>query len=202
MKRWLVAAFVGFHLAFLAFRNPVSLKQQAFDRWVADARQRGGARAALATALDRVDRIFIAYEHALGLDQGWRMFGAPLDRAPAFPAVVLELSDGSRVELRSENEPATPHDFAWRRARPRLRKHETLIASSELEEMGLGEYWERYLVHRCKSWRKSHPADPRRVREIALLRRAHPIAPPKERSAALGVRSDLIGSMAGTACES
>ncbi len=202
MKRWLVLAFAGWHLAFLLFRNPVSVRQASFDAWVSE--QRSGpswAGRALATLADGADRAFMVYEHALGLDQGWRMFVAPLARKVAFPAVRIDLDDGSKVLLRSDNEPDDANRFFLRPAMERLRKHETQIASTELAEMGLDGYWERYLGWQCRRWRARHPADRRRVTGLTLLRRSYSLPAPDQQTPEYGEPSTaVIGSMKGTAC--
>lgn len=195
-------AFVGWHFAFLLFRNPVSVHQASFDAWV--SAQRAGPSwtgRALATLADGVDRAFMTYEHALGLDQGWRMFVAPLAREAAFPAVGIDLDDGSNVLLRSDNEPDDADRFFWRPAMERLRKHETQIASTELEDMGLESYWERYLQWQCRRWRTAHPNDSRRVVGLVLLRRTFALPRPDQHPPTYGgPTTSLIGTMQGTAC--
>jgi hypothetical protein len=200
MTRWLVPAFVVWHLAFLAFRNPVSLWQDAFDAWVARTRGKGPAAQVLASALDRTDRAFIAYEHALALDQGWRMFAAPLARTAPFPAVIVRFEDGGELELRSENEPAAPDRFVWREGRTRLRKHEAQIVSSELERYGLSEYWSRYLLWKCRRWRDAHPHDARPVRELVLIRRRYMLPEPGQPITYGEPSLEHVGSMSGASC--
>ena len=204
MKRLLVLAFAGWHLAFLLFRNPVSVRQASFDAWVSERRAGSSwAGRAAAEVLDGLDRAFMRYEHALGLDQGWRMFVAPLARDVAFPAVRIELDDGTSVTLRSENEPADPDGFFLRPAKERLRKHETQVVSSELADMGLSSYWDRYLTLTCRQWRAAHPEDGRRVVGLTLLRRSYSLPAPDQQHPAYGqARVDEVGSMRGDACNS
>ena len=189
-------AFVGWHLVFLLFRNPISVQEQAFEDWL--ARRHAVVRA----PIDALNRMFVAYEHALALDQGWRMFVAPLARDAPFPAVLIAFDDGTSEIVRSDNEPSDPNGFVLRRAQPRLRKHETQVASTELAELGLGAYWSRYLEWQCRRWRRAHPSDGRRVVELSLLRREYALPAPGAREPGVGApETFLIGSMPAEGCD-
>lgn len=166
VKALVVAAFVTWHLFFLAYRNVADLWGDELLKKVDGPEQ----QKAVAEDLKKLSLVTRRYASLAGQEQGWCMFAAPLARKAYFPAVRIHFTDGSDELMTSGNEP-DPNDYrrfgGWRQ-----RKLEDTIAAGNADPTGEeSALWANYTLWVYRAWRETHANDPREVKWLQLLRR-------------------------------
>jgi hypothetical protein len=161
------------HLTFLTFRNPL-------DVWWREPVPESERHPAWGRyKLDKLDQYTSLYGNLLGAQQGWRMFGAALAHETNFPAVRIELADGTATTVYAESEPDLPHYL--RVGGYRQRKLEAYLASWTAEEDARGKQmllWANYARHAHRRYLAEAPHDTRRVARLVVVRRHLEYLPP------------------------
>jgi len=158
VRRIGIIVFVAWHLTVLALRNTVGLLDGSI-----------GERTTVEAAYQRLNRGMRWYESRFAMYQGWALFTSPVARSGPFLTTRLHFSDGTVVDLASDNE-VDPHSF-FRVGLMRLRKHEDFLATSN-EENRLGyqrALWEQYVRWKLDRWRRQFPDDQRTLMRMTLV---------------------------------
>ncbi len=168
-ERAAVVLFVGWHLFFLVFRNPLDLWNKPVEDWCA----KQGWWKGVEPYYDKTDRVTRKYGNFFGIEQGWKMFPPPLARSGWFLESEITFDDNSVETLPSDNEPDLT-DYVrvggWRG-----RKLETYLEWAAPEELH-GErsddlpIFAAFVRWRVRRWRESHPDDPRTPVKVKLVR--------------------------------
>lgn len=108
LKRAIIFAFVLWQLFFLAFRNPVDLWQEDFEKWAKsqswwDANKPTWRRYE-EDYFDPVSKATKAYSRVFAVEQGWSMFTPNLARRGRFLDARIDFSDGTEIDILSENQ--------------------------------------------------------------------------------------------------
>jgi hypothetical protein len=116
------------------------------------------------------DHLTYRFGNCVGCEQHWVMFSPPIARYAPFLGVRYEFTDGSEVEVPSDNEPDPARFFrvgGWQ-----TRKYEDYLMTGTDDEFH-PEYpmWAAHARFLARRWRERNPNDPRELYRVVLIKR-------------------------------
>ena len=163
-----VAVFlvVAWHLAYFAIRNPLDLWKKQIRSYLEQKAgwQEGGER-----AFEIADEATHLFDNLAGCEQRWLMFSPAMARGSGFLATRYEFSDGSEATVFSDNEPEPTRFFrvgGWQ-----TRKLEDCLFEVPSESGSEFPIWAAFVRAKARAWKENHPADPRELARLVLLKR-------------------------------